>query len=263
MLRVFLKIVKFKLKAWVEYRGAFFAGITAQWFGYGLDICVIYLIVWQFGTIAGWLPEEVVFLYAVWLLTYAIGAAFTFNVAQQFQYMAINGAVDEALTRPMPSLAFLIATGFNIGYISHVTITIAALVFSMTRLVISWTALQWIWFVVVIISGAIIQGCMMLICDMPSLRTRSRSFTGMFFWDMRMFLQYPLNIYPKSLQLILTTILPFGFINFYPLQALLGKSEGAFTGGVQWLSPLVAVILLCITAMCWRLVMRRYESAGT
>jgi ABC-2 type transport system permease protein len=85
----------------------------------------------------------------------------------------------------------------------------------------------------------------------------------MFFWETRLFLQYPLNIYPKGLQFIFTTILPFGFVNFYPLQALLGKREGFFAGGIQWLSPLVALILLGITALCWQLITRKYESAGT
>lgn len=261
--RVFLTIVKHLYRARFEYPGSFIGGIVAQWFTYGISMVMLFLMVWNFGALAGWEPVEIIFLYAVWLLTYALGASFTFNMCRGFPQMAISGTLDEAYTRPMPPFLYVMATTFNIGYISHIILTTAALVFSILQLGISWTVLQWLWFAVVIICGAVINACMMLICDMPAIRTRSRSPTGLFFWQMRDFTQYPITIYPRAIVFVFTTILPFGFVSFYPIQVLLGKEDGIFPRVTMWLSPVVAVLLIGVTALCWRVLSSKYESAGT
>jgi len=259
-----LKIIKYRFHALIEYPGSFFAGIVAQWASYGIDMILIFLMVWNFGTLAGWTPDEVILLYALWLLSYAIGASFTFNMCRDFPNMAINGTLDEAFIRPVSPMAYLIAANFNLGYISHITITTAALVFCLIRMNVVWSVFQWIWLIILIVAGAVVQGCMMLICDMPALRTRSMSPTGIFYWDINFWVvRYPINIYPRPIQLIFTSILPFGFISFYPVQVLLGKHEGILPHIMIWLSPLVAAALLFITIICWRGITRRYESAGT
>jgi ABC-2 type transport system permease protein len=219
---IFLKIIKFRFHALIEYPGAFLGGVIAQWVSYGIQMIMLFLIVWNFGTLAGWTPDEVIFLYALWLLSYAIGASFTFNLCRSFPQMAIDGTLDEAYTRPMPPFFYLVATTFNLGYISHVTLTVAALIFSIIRLDVFWTIMQWGWLIVLIIASAVIQSCLMLICDMPALRTRSQSPTGTFFWELNwQFARYPLSIYPRPLQLIFTSVLPIGFISYYPVQILL------------------------------------------
>jgi len=261
---LFCKIVKYRFRALIEYPGAFFTGIIAQWLSYGIEMAMLFLIVWSFGALAGWVPDEVIFSYALWLLCYALAASFTFNLCRSFPQIAINGTLDEAFIRPMPPLAYLFATTYNLGYISHLIITIAALAFSITRLNLDWSVFQWFWLIILIITGAFIQGCMMLICDMPAIKTRSLSPAGTLYWDVNwLFIKYPISIYPRPLQLIFTSILPFGFIGFYPVQVLLGKQEGILPQIMIWMSPVVAVILIFITAAFWRGITRRYESAGT
>ena len=142
-------------------------------------------------------------------------------------------------------------------------LALIVLAVSISQLDVVWSALHWIWFVVIIISGAVIQACMMLLCDMPALRTRSKSPTGAFFWEGSRFTQYPLSIFPRPVQFIFVTVLPFAFVNFYPVQLLLGKRDGIFADVAVWLAPAVAALLVGATALVWRKVISRYESAGT
>ncbi|MCL2378920.1 MAG: ABC-2 family transporter protein [Defluviitaleaceae bacterium] len=262
-LRVFFTIIKHSYRAGFEYPGSFIGGVVAQWISYGISMVMLFLMVWNFGSLAGWEPIEVIFMYAVWLLSYALGASFTFNMCNAFPQMAIRGTLDEAYTRPMPPFLYVMATHFNIAYISHIILTGAALAFSIGQLGITWTVGQWLWFALIIVCGAVIIACMMLICDMPAIRTRSQSPTGLFFWQMREFTQYPITIYPRAILIAFTSILPFGFVNFYPIQVLLGKEDGIFPRVTMWLSPAVAVLLVGVTALCWRILSSKYESAGT
>jgi len=262
---LFGKIVKYKFLAQIEYPGSYMAGITAQISAYGIEMVMVFLTIWRFGTLAGWLPAEVIFLYAVGLLSYAIGASFTFNFCRGMSEMAVGGTLDEALIRPVGTFSYLIATNYNVGYIAHITLTVIALAVSIFQLGIAqaWTFLYWLWFVVLIITGAVINGCMMLILEFPALRTRSRSPTGVFFWGFWGLKMYPITIFPRSIQFIFTVVLPYAFINFYPVQVLLGKRDGLFMPYTLWLSPVVAAVLLGITALCWKAASRKYESAGT
>ena len=261
--RLMLQFMKFRFLAQIEYPGAYAAGIVGQWMVYGVELAMIYLMVWSFGNMAGWIPEEIIFIFSLWLLTYALAATFTFNICRNFDQLVINGAMDEAFTRPVAPFAFLIFANINVGYVSHITLTIAALAFSISRLNHAWSVLQWIWLVVLIIAGSVITGCVMLICELPAMKTRSRSPFGMLFWETRIFTRFPLSIYPQSLQIIFTTVLPLGFINFYPVQFLLGKEDGLWMPYTIWLSPLVAALLVAVTAYFWRSLSKTYESAGT
>lgn len=260
---MFFTIIKYVYRSSFEYSGAFLGGIVAQWFSYSISILMLFLMVWNFGSLAGWESTEIIFMYAVWLLTYALGASFTTHMCRSFPNMAINGQLDEAYTRPMSPFLYVMATTFNAGFISHISLSIVVLVYSIAQLGISWTVLHWLWFVIVIISGAVINACMMLICDMPAIRTRSKSPTSMFYSEVRAFTQYPITIYPRAIVFVFTTILPFGFTSYYPIQILLGKEDGIMPQITMWLAPIVAVLLVGITALCWQVLSSKYESAGT
>jgi ABC-2 type transport system permease protein len=114
-----------------------------------------------------------------------------------------------------------------------------------------------------IISGAVINACLMLIMNFPALRTYSRSPFHALFWEAHTFNRYPISIYPKFLQLIFTTIIPLAFVNYYPVQVLLGKQEGFGVPATIWLSPIVALTLFGLTNIIWNRILRFYESAGT
>ena len=262
-IKLLFKVIKYQFFAELEYPGAYMAGIIAQWLLYGVQMAVLVLTIWNFGNLAGYYPVEVVFLFAVWLLTYALAATFTYNICRNFDQMVISGTMDEALVRPMPPFLYLLATNVNVGYISHITLTTAVLGVSIWSLGLVWSVFEWLWLFVMLVAGSVITGCIMLIVNFPAMRTRSRSPFSPLFWETRVFTQYPINIYPGILQFIFTAVIPLAFINFYPAQVLLGRQDGLWTPVTMWLSPAVAALLVGITAFFWRRMSKFYESAGT
>ncbi len=59
-------------------------------------------------------------------------------------------------------------------------------------------------------------------------------------------------------------MLPYGFISFYPAQLFLDRSgEHLFSPSFQYLTPVVAAVLMVGVVVVWRLGIRRYQSAGT
>ena len=72
------------------------------------------------------------------------------------------------------------------------------------------------------------------------------------------FTQYPISIYSGIIKLLITVILPFAFVAYYPTASYLG-----FTSYVLWLSPIIAVILWIIAIKLWNLALKKYRSTGT
>jgi ABC-2 type transport system permease protein len=51
-------------------------------------------------------------------------------------------------------------------------------------------------------------------------------------------------------------------MNYYPSLILLNKIDPGSAGWLGYLSPMVALLLVGITAGIWHLALRRYSSAG-
>jgi ABC-2 type transport system permease protein len=72
--------------------------------------------------------------------------------------------------------------------------------------------------------------------------------------------RYPLTIYHPVLRMLLSWVLPYGFVAFYPASGLLGRRELA---GYFWGTPLVAMAVFVLGYGVFRAGVRRYRSTGS
>ena len=79
-------------------------------------------------------------------------------------------------------------------------------------------------------------------------------------YDFSNFAKYPIDIFNRAIRFVLTFILPFSVIIFFPIRALL------FNGNL-WLQTLyvvlASIIMLVIALTIWQQGLKRYESAGS
>ena len=65
------------------------------------------------------------------------------------------------------------------------------------------------------------------------------------------------------MQLILTFIIPIGWVSFYPASGLLGIENGLSVGSMGIFITLAAgIVTMLIAGFVFKLGLRRYESAG-
>ena len=79
------------------------------------------------------------------------------------------------------------------------------------------------------------------------------------------FTRYPLDIYSRGVQLTLTFVLPFAFMNYYPASWLLHKAPGAvhLAPQVGVVTPLIGLACTSLAYAFWRAGLRRYQSTGS
>ena len=75
--------------------------------------------------------------------------------------------------------------------------------------------------------------------------------------------QYPISIYPKALQMVLTYLIPLGWVSYYPAAELLGKETELFAwNGAVWMTLSIGLAIFALAAFVFNQGLKQYESAG-
>jgi ABC-2 type transport system permease protein len=173
------------------------------------------------------------------------------------------GTLDAMMTRPVPLLVQVCADEFAIRRLSR--ILQALVVLAWASWFVDWTPLRGLVAAEMIASGGVIFFCLFVSFSCIQFWTGDATeFANAFTYGGNTLTQYPLTVFPRELVKTLTFVLPLAFVNWYPCLYLLGR-EDPF-GLPSWLSfgsPVAALVLVAVTALCWRAGVRRYTSTGS
>jgi ABC-2 type transport system permease protein len=261
-LRLFMHYFRLRMKERMEYRGAFLLGLGSQMLGYAASYLVIWLALQRFQEIGGWNWPEIAFLYSLNVLTYALGAAFTYTPMLELEQMVQKGTFDPILIRPMNPYLTLAAQKFNVGYLGHILLSGSILVWSVGQVDVAWTPVRVIFLGLSIIGGMFIQAAALTLVGAWSFTQVRTDVVSWFYGTLREFQNYPVSIFGAVIQVLLTTVVPLAFANFYPAMILLGKDSGAVPFNIGWFSPLIGPLMFGLAYLMWRRGMNRYQGAG-
>lgn len=71
--------------------------------------------------------------------------------------------------------------------------------------------------------------------------------------------QYPIGIFRKGIVVIFTFIIPYGFVNYYPLLYILGKKSS----NLYVISPLITIIYLIPCIIIFYKGVKKYSGVGS
>jgi ABC-2 type transport system permease protein len=75
---------------------------------------------------------------------------------------------------------------------------------------------------------------------------------------------YPLSIFPRGIQMLLTFLVPVGFISFYPALDFVGPNDSfALPIDLALFTPAVGAVLFLLAYAIFHRGLKRYESAGS
>ncbi|GGH47358.1 ABC transporter permease [Paenibacillus silvae] len=261
-LKLFGKLVFLLTKERMEYRGDFLLAMLAQIISYSGDYIIIWLFLKKFDTLAGWSWPEIALLYSLGLFTYAIGASFSFVQMRDLENQVKNGTFDAILIRPVNPYLYLVCRGFNLAYLAHVLISGSVLAWALIKLNISLSGMQIVYLVLCVIGGAMIQAGFMSAIGAVSFVWVRTNFLFNLFFKFKEFISYPLPVFGTLIQVLLTFILPFAFINFYPAAFLLTKETPLLSSWTMWIVPVVGPLVYWLGYRLWMRSVNKYQGAG-
>lgn len=261
---VYLTMIRAAVLTRLEYRADFVMGIIGVFILNAGTLATSWVLLNRFHTLHGWTFWQILFLYNFWLLGHGIRSIF-FRHINMLEQFIVEGTFDQILTRPAsPLVQFLGREVHYLGF-GDVLLSCFMLTLSYHNLGLHWTWWMFVWFIICALSSAVVEMSLTLalVCT-AFFTTRSQALVNaasQFSWGVVQ--QYPVDMFNKWLRGIVTIILPFAFMNYYPSLMLLGKDSQVPWGYLTWITPVVALILLGIATAMWNFGIKRYQSTGS
>lgn len=256
--RLYASFFSVQVRTLMEYRVSFLIGLGALFLAQGASLATIWVVMQQVPALNGWTLPELLLIYGLTIFCRSFSHMFTDNtwrVGGAIRY----GSFDRYLVRPVDPLFHLLADDFSIDGFGNFLVGGVLVLTTGQTLGIFSSLFNIAYLVVAIASGAAIFFALNLItCSSAFWIIDSIPVSGAVF-ENYLFAQYPLSIYPRAIEFMLTWIIPYGFASFYPASFLLGRNLGP----VVFAGPLVAAVLLVIGYRLWLIGLSRYEGTGS
>jgi ABC-2 type transport system permease protein len=173
------------------------------------------------------------------------------------------GRLDQMMVRPVPLLVQVCAEEFPIRRLGR--LSQATVVFGWACAFVDWTPDRAVVAGLMVVSGAAIFTALFIgFACIQFWTTESAEVANAFTYGGNAATSYPLTIFPSEVVKAMTFVLPIAFVNWYPALYVLGREDRlGYPLWVQWLSPLVAALLVGAAALVWRAGVRSYRSTGS
>lgn len=260
-IRYYVDVTAFQMKLAVmtmlEYPANFIGWLLSNPIQFLVGFGTLKFVVQEFGSINGWDYGQLAFLYGLAVMSHALSMLF-FVQGWFMGYYVIEGEFDRFLLRPLSVLYQFFFTQFNINGLTDLIPGMIVFAYGCKAVDFSWNIRNVVSLLVILAGATLIRGGIYIMMGTLSFWTKSTNdfagFTQEFFDKTTM---YPLSMYPRAMQLLLTYLIPIGFISFYPAGELL---SGMGSGGLLTMG--IGVGLIFVAGMFFKMGLRGYESAG-
>ncbi len=259
-LRLYYKLQLLQVRIYLEYRADFWIGILGMTLTQGAGLMFIWIIFKRIPQIGGWNVWQIAFLYALTIIPKGL-TELLFNGQWQLRMLVNKGEFDRLLVRPLSPALQVSTQACGIHGLGSVLLGIFVLISAAHELQLSWAWWQYGFLCITIISAVIFIGSVDFATNSSAFWDSSASSAFPFLVQYGIeFAKYPLTLYGRLLQIVITWVLPFAFVSYYPSLILLGQA-----GTQTWLayiSPLAGPIMALIASFIWQRGLARYQGTG-
>lgn len=252
----FAQYAKVRLAYKADFFIAFFSSMAATVLGFGF-VLVLFTKIPQ---LQGWSFHEVLFLYGFSLIPLGFFNVVSWNLYEFAEIYIIEGRFDRVLLRPIHTLFQILFEKFRLESLQEVVTGIIVVSICARRLGLRWGLGDYLWFALMVASGAVIYLSVFLMLTAVSFWFEDRVGIVPPVFNMLTFGRYPLTIYNVFIQFLLSWIIPFGFASFYPTTHFLHRES---FGPYFHMVPLVAGIFGLLALFVWNKGVANYSSTGS
>uniref|UniRef100_UPI0040575DA9 ABC transporter permease n=1 Tax=Acetatifactor sp. TaxID=1872090 RepID=UPI0040575DA9 len=264
-IQLFTELLKVLLKSKVEYRFNFFMEIFINIFTYTVTYLQIWILVKNFNSICGWDFYELMLLYNFNLFSYGFASTILYHPMRAIEELVRNGDFDGVLMKPMNPFVYMLLRQGYFGFWGLIILGIIVFIIAFQHLQLTFSIGVLLNIIMKLLGAILIQGSIMIFTGALSFKfVRALSVMDVCIYRIREFIHYPISIYQVGIQILLTIIVPYAFVNFYPVEALLGKKDNflpiwiADCGGI-----VIGVILIILSYKFFMSYVNKYQSTGS
>ena len=255
---LYFSFLKASLKEMLIYRLDCIVGMISQIVTQLVEIIFIWIVFQNTDNLAGWNFLQILLLYGVTLIPIGI-SDFCFDALYDIGPKYIrNGEFDKILLRPVHPLISIVGSSKEFTALGYFALGLFLTITMLIKLMIPITIVLVLKIIFFSIVGAAIIGAINTIFSIASFWTYRSNEVIWSFYRVYTFAQYPLDIYNKFIKILITAILPFAFVAYYPAMNYLGMNSKMI-----YIAPIIMIILWVIAIKVWNLALSKYRSTGT
>lgn len=259
-LRLYFTLQLVQLRAAVEYRGDFWIGIVGAMLQQATGLVFISALFSQIPEVKGWTVWNIAILYGLSMIPKGLTEFFC-DGPWILRAKVNSGEFDRVLVRPV-SPALQSATAIvSIHGFGQILLGIIVLWLGVSR-----SAMEFAWWMipfllVTILASTVMIGAINFVINMigfwePSAQSALPTMVALLI-D---FAKFPLDIYNMVIKGLVTIVVPYAFISYFPALLLLGKDTPW-----RWLglaTPVASAIVVVFTSWLWGKALNRYQGVG-
>jgi len=248
------------LKRLMEYKVDFLLGAFGLLISQAIQILFLGVIFSQIPDLQGWTFEEIMFIFGFSLIPKSIDHLLFDNLWMVGYRIVRKGEFDKYLTRPINSLFHVLVENFCVDAFGEMLTCVLLLGYAIPRL-----NLPFYWYtipalIVVVIFATMIYTSLKIMTAAISFWTKASGHIIHMLYMTNDFSKYPVTIYNKAVQTVITYVIPFAFTAYFPASWFLtGKDPLFCIGG----TVIAGTVLMAIALFVWNRGVNAYESAGS
>ncbi len=255
---IILKLWKASIMQALEYRGSFAFSILANFFDFIFGFLQYLVFFTAAQSIAGWSSDQMLVLYGVFMLIFALQFIFLYPNLVAMGDMVNSGNLDLLLTKPVNAQLLLSFRRISLEELGSIATATVLLIWLALNGTISVTPQTFILFPLAMLSAMLLVYCLFLMLMSMAVLLERLDNMAQLMWSLFALCRYPVDVYPSRLRFMFFSFMPIAYVSSVPASALLGNAS-AF----QVVSGII--IALTATVACtlfWRRTIRAYTSAG-
>jgi ABC-2 type transport system permease protein len=212
--------------------------------------------------IASWGKAELTFILGFSMVPVSLFHCACGNLYQLSSQYIINGALDRVLLRPYPTFLQICFDRLAIEDLSGVVLGVAVMAVAIPSLpAFHWDPLHLALLLSLMASAFVLVVAVFMAFAASGFWFEDR--VGMVppVYNLMELGRWPNSIYHPALRLLLSCVIPFSFVAFYPAGVFTGNLEASWP--LALVTPVVATVAMALAVCMWRMGLRRYNSTGS
>lgn len=258
-MKLYFNSLALHLKSELEYRMSFIISFLSQILIFFTYYFVIIALFSKFDNIKGFTLYEVLLCFSIIQFGFAFNEVFARGI-DKFDKLIIEGGFDRLLLRPKNLILQVLCSDGDFVKVSRLIQAIIVLVIALINLKVEITFLKVICLILMLMASCVIFfGIFLLVASYCFMTVQGLEVRNVFTDGGKHMAQYPIGVFKKGFVFFFTFIIPYAFVNYYPLLYFIGKNDNILYA----FSPVVVFLYLIPCFIVFYMGVKKYEGSGS
>ena len=258
-MKLYFNSLALHLKSELEYRMSFIISFLSQILIFFSYYFVIIALFSKFDNIKGFTLYEVLLCFSIIQFGFAFNEVFARGI-DKFDKLIIEGGFDRLLLRPKNLILQVLCSDGDFVKVSRLIQAIIVLVIALINLKVEITFLKVICLILMLMASCVIFfGIFLLAASYCFMTVQGLEVRNVFTDGGKHMAQYPIGVFKKGFVFFFTFIIPYAFVNYYPLLYFIGKNDNILYA----FSPVVVFLYLIPCFIVFYMGVKKYEGSGS